>query len=115
MTSRLKTAKEATRTKEDSDFTVLYFVLLALLAIFLFMGFYWLKQRWNRRFERRLQARIRHVKAAEFDKKKRDIDDKILKKVRIFSCAFSHFLLSPFSQSPIENCGYTQEWRWNFE
>lgn len=111
MTSRLKTAKEATRSKEDSDFTVLYFILLSLLAIFLFMGFYWLKQRWNRRFERQLQARIRHVKAAEFDKKKRDIDDKILKKVRFVfhGCIFS-FLAIPFSLSVIENCGYTQEW-----
>lgn len=89
--TRLKTAKEATRSKEDSDFTVLYFVLLTLLCVFLFMGFYWLKQRWNRRFERQLQARIRHFKAAEFDKKKKDLDDKILKKVRkFFMGAFSH-------------------------
>lgn len=63
------------------------------------MGFYWLKQRWNRRFERQLQARIRHVKAAEFNKKKKDLDGKILKKVRILfmGAIFSFCLAATYS------------------
>ncbi|GFH61284.1 hypothetical protein CTEN210_17760 [Chaetoceros tenuissimus] len=101
--TRLKTAKEATRSREDSDFTVLYFILLTLLCVFLFIGFYWLKQRWNRRFERQLQARIRHVKTAEFEKKKKDIDDKILKKKIVDTHKTVNATLNDCSQSQEED------------
>ena len=92
--TRLKKANESSRSSEDSNFTVLYLILVTLLCVFLFMGFYLLKQRWYRRFERQLQARIRHFKIVEFEKKKKDLDDKILKKVRNLMDAFLTCLVS---------------------